>query len=115
MEITRNKENLLKICRGGQTIWEMLPCEADVNTTKRGDTVVRGYFFPKKGSTITIEIVELDFETYTNKVLYSNSYPSTIGNHFDVNLPFALKQGHAITIEVTNPSCKPTNITRSVN
>lgn len=96
-------------------IWEILPCEVDVNTINRENTVVSGYFFPKEGSTISIKIEELDFKTYTNKVLYSNSSPTIVENNFNVILPFPLKQGQTITIEVTNPSCKPIDITTTVH
>lgn len=104
---TKNNKELVKICRGGQTIWEILPCEIELVNTRSGDNKIVGYFFPKQGTTITVKVTELDFETYKSKVLYSDSSPTTIGNNFNVNLPFSLKRGHTVAIEVTNPNCRP--------
>lgn len=112
---TKNNKELVKICRGGQTIWEILPCEFYVTTMKSGDTSVRGCFFPNEGSTISIKIYDFDMETFSDKIIYSNSYSPTNQNYFSFNFPFSLKQGYSVTIEVTNPSCKPTNKTTTIH
>ena len=111
---TKNNKELVKICRGGQTIWEILSCEVDTKPMKSGDSFVNGYFFPKEGTTISMEIEEFDMDTYTSKILYSNSSPTIVGNYFNFSFSFPLKQGYAVAIKVTNPSCKPINKTITI-
>lgn len=111
---TKNNNELVKICRGGQTIWESLSCELHLKTPRPGDNKISGYFFPKKGSTIAIKFTKFNFDTYEDEIIYSNNSPSVVDNFFEFRLPFSLKEGDNITFKITNPNCIPAEFSTTI-
>lgn len=94
MEITRNNENLLKICRGGVTQWEKPRAEIELSGVFSGSGTISGIASPKR-STVKVQVLR------DKGIIYENSIEKGFFE-FSIGVP-KFEDGDRVIITVSSP------------
>lgn len=114
MELTNGlNKRVVEIYRGGELVWEMPRCDLQDFAVHSNTSQITVSPFPKKRTTVKMEITELNYQTWQTEVIYSDTQISDkFGDIMFKNFP-AIPRGTIIRFTVTNPNCREliTNVT----
>lgn len=96
---TKNGKELVKICRGGQTIWQKPKAHAVLNNLGIGHRIITGKACPND-ATIEIKVER------SGQVIFTGT-PKLLALEFEQVLKFDLKEDDEVTIRVTAPYFAP--------
>ena len=102
MEITRNKENLLKICRGGVTQWEKpIPGMLLDSSLSVGTPAISGFIY-LKGAEINVKVER-------GKEIVFDETQKTYDLRFTLIFKDPLKDNDKVMVYITAPYYRPFN------
>lgn len=95
-----------EIYKGEELVWDKLYCDWVQPKINSSSQLIEIMVFPKKGTRVELQLTELDYSTFKNKVIYSDTKESNDSGYVRFNEFPYLKKNSLVNFIISNPRCK---------
>lgn len=107
LENIENKSGTVsEIYKGEELVWDKPNCDWVQPAITSNQISIDFRVFPKNGTKVELQLTELNYDTFTTKVIYSDIQESDMMGYVHFSKPQAVKAGDIVNFIISNPRCK---------